>query len=79
MPKKKRTGGKTVQCDKCNVEFTPEKIMQHPDRLYVYKGKAFCADCLIEMGVMPDSAEPYQVYLETLTDQGKFGPGMAGT
>jgi len=76
MPKKK--GGKPVQCSKCNVEFSADDAMKKPGQLYVHKGKVLCEDCLVDMGVMPDSAEPFAVYMETITDMGKYGEGVGG-
>ena len=76
MPKKK--GGKEVKCDKCSVEFSEDKAMEYPGKVYVHKGKVLCEDCLLEMGVMPDTADPYSVYINAITDMGKYGPGAAG-
>ncbi len=78
MPKKRKTGLKTVQCSKCNVEFDEDKLMQHPNKMYVYKGKALCEDCLIDLGVVPDTAEPWYVYQKSITDMGKYGEGVGG-
>ncbi len=76
MPKKK--GGKEVKCEKCNLEFNEDKAMEYPGKVYVHKGQVFCEDCLADMGVMPDSADPYSVYMKTITDMGRLGPGSSG-
>lgn len=75
MPKKK---SKQVTCEKCDREFHDDKAREYAGKVYVHKGKVLCKDCLIEMGVMPDSAEPYSVYLKTIADMGRFGPGGSG-
>ena len=72
MPKK---SGKPVQCEKCNIEFHEDKALEYPGKLYVHKGKVLCEDCLVDMGVMPDTADPYSVYIKSLTDMGKLGAG----
>jgi len=72
MPKK---SGKPVQCEKCNIEFKEDKALEYPGKLYVHKGKVLCEDCLVDMGVMPDTADPYSVYIKSLTDMGKLGAG----
>ena len=71
MPRK----GKQVVCEKCDREFKEDEAMEYPGKLYVHKGKVMCEDCLVEMGVMPDTADPYSVYIKTITDQGKMGAG----
>ena len=72
MPGRKR---KTVKCEKCDREFKEDEALEYPGKVYVHKGKVMCEDCLIGLGVMPDGAEPYSVYLKTLTDSGKLGAG----
>ena len=54
---------KSVKCDKCDQEFTPEEAIENPTRLYVYKGKVLCENCLIDMGVSPESTESYWTYV----------------
>ena len=73
-----KKAGKSVKCDKCNVEFHGDKALEYPGKVYVHKGKVFCEDCLVDMGVVPDSARPYAVYMESQTDLGKLGPGVGG-
>ncbi len=73
MPKRKKAG--SVKCEKCDREFDEDEAMEYPGKVYVHKGKVMCEDCLIGLGVMPDSADPYSVYVKTLTDAGKLGSG----
>lgn len=75
MPRKKKP---IVKCEKCDREFHEDKSHEYPGKAYVHKGKVLCEDCLIDMGVMPDSAEPYSLSLKALTDLGKVGPGAGG-
>lgn len=55
-----------VKCEKCDREFQDDKAIEYPGKVYVHKGKVMCEDCLIGMGVMPDTAEPYATYLQSL-------------
>ena len=57
-----------VKCEECDREFQDDKAMEYPGKVYVHKGKIICEDCLIGMGVMPDTAVPYSVYMKTHTD-----------
>ena len=76
MPRKQKKS--MVKCEKCDREFHEDKAREYPGKVYVHKGKVLCEDCLLEMGVMPDTAEPYSVYMKTITDMGKLGPGAGG-
>ena len=67
-----------VVCTKCNREFKSDEAI-YPGKVYVHKGKVMCKDCLVDIGVMPETADPYSVYLKSITDLGKFGPGNIGT
>ncbi|MFC1847382.1 hypothetical protein ACFLW5_01020 [Chloroflexota bacterium] len=60
-----------VKCEKCDREFHDDKAIEYPAKVYVHKGEVMCEDCLIGMGVMPDTAEPYSLYLKTQTDLDK--------
>jgi hypothetical protein len=51
-----------VKCEKCGCEFSDDEAMEYPGKVYVYRGKVICEDCLIAMGVSPDDADPYVVY-----------------
>ena len=51
-----------VKCEKCGSEFTKDEALKYPSKVYVYKGKVICEDCLNEMGVPLDDADPYAIY-----------------
>lgn len=76
MPKKQKK--QVVKCEKCDREFKDDQALEYPGKVYVHKGTVLCKDCLIEMGVLPDSAQPYSVYMRTIADMGKLGPGAGG-
>ena len=57
-----------VKCEKCDREFYDDKAIEYPGKVYVHKGRVMCENCLIDMGVVPDTAEPYSVYLKQQTD-----------
>jgi hypothetical protein len=60
--------GSSVKCDKCDREFKEEDALEYPNKVRVVQGKPFCEDCLIDMGIVPDEAEPYWTYLKARTD-----------
>ncbi|MBI2851330.1 MAG: hypothetical protein HYX80_09910 [Chloroflexi bacterium] len=76
MPRKPKK--QTIKCEKCDREFHDDKALEYPGKVYVHKGEVLCEDCLVHMGVLPDTAEPYSVYAKSLTDLGKLGPGAGG-
>jgi hypothetical protein len=78
MPEKKIKRSKVVTCSKCDREFSGLQVSKEAATVYVHNGNVVCKDCLLEMGVMPDSADPYSVYVQTIADQGKTGPGAGG-
>ena len=53
---------KIVKCEKCDREFQDDEAMEYPGKVYVLKGKVICEDCLIDMGVSTDEADPYAIY-----------------
>ncbi|MFC2005047.1 hypothetical protein ACFLUY_02360 [Chloroflexota bacterium] len=57
-----------VKCKKCDREFHDDQAFEYPGKVYVHKGEVICEHCLIDMGVMPDTAEPYALYMKTRTD-----------
>jgi len=78
MPEKKKKTSNVVTCTKCEREFSGLQVKKESATVFVHNGNVLCKDCLIEMGVMPDSADPYSVYLESVNDLGRFGPGGSG-
>jgi hypothetical protein len=79
MPaKKNKSKSKVVTCTKCSREFSGLQVTKEAATVYVHNGNVLCKDCLIEMGVMPESSEPFQVYEEMIADMGKLGPGAGG-
>ena len=57
-----------VRCEKCDREFSPEEAIEYPGKVHVYQGKVMCEDCLVDMGVSPDDAEPYWTYVSARHD-----------
>ena len=57
-----------VKCEKCDREFKDDEAIQYPGKVYVHKGKVMCEHCVIDMGVVPDTAEPYALYMKTRQD-----------
>ncbi len=57
-----------VKCEKCDREFKEEEARQYPNKVRVYHGKVICEDCLLDMGVSLDEADPYWTYLKTRTE-----------
>lgn len=53
-----------VKCEKCDREFS-DQPNEYPGKVFVHHGKVMCEDCLVDMGVMPDSADPTATYLYT--------------
>ncbi len=56
-----------IKCDKCDREFQ-DQPNEYPGKVYVHHNSIMCEDCLMDMGVMPDSANPESTYLYTRTD-----------
>jgi len=53
-----------ARCEKCDRE-----IANRPDeyrrKIYVQAGKVLCKDCLVEIGVIPDNADPTMTFAYT--------------
>ena len=47
-----------MNCSRCNRELAE-------DRAYVYQGKVFCEDCLMEIGLSIKECDPWATYVET--------------
>ncbi len=56
-----------VKCEKCDREFS-DQPNEYPGKVYVHHGKIMCEDCLVDMGVVPDSADPAQTYRYTRSE-----------
>ena len=47
-----------MNCSRCNRELTENQS-------YVYQGKVFCEDCLMEFGLSIKVCDPWATYVET--------------
>jgi len=56
-----------VKCKKCDREFS-ESPNEYPGKVYVHHNEILCEDCLVDMGVTPDTADPEKTYLYTRSD-----------
>ena len=56
-----------ARCEKCDRE-----IANRPDeyrrKIYVQPGRILCKDCLVEIGVTPDDADPTATFDYTSND-----------
>ena len=62
-----------IKCEKCDREFSEGEAIEYPGKVHVHKGTIICENCLVDMGISPDEAQPYQTYINTRTE-----PGMSG-
>lgn len=56
-----------AKCEKCDREFSDQPNW-YPGKVYVHHGAVICGDCLVDMGVAPDSADPNNTFINTHTD-----------
>ncbi len=49
-----------MECTRCHKDF-PE------DQMYSYQGKAYCDDCLMEIGLHARECDPWETYSATHT------------
>jgi hypothetical protein len=57
-----------IKCEQCDREFEEEHSHEYPGKVYVHKNKVLCEDCLVDMGVSTDEAQPYKTFIDTRTD-----------
>ncbi len=63
-----------IKCEKCDREFKEEEARQYPNKVRVYRGKLICEDCLVDMGVSLNEADPYWTYIQTHVETDLTGP-----
>ncbi|MDP2729494.1 MAG: helix-turn-helix domain-containing protein [Dehalococcoidales bacterium] len=60
-----------MNCSRCNRELTE-------DQSYVYQGKVFCENCLMDVGLSLKECDPWSTYTDT-SDRKRHGQtGSAG-
>ena len=55
-----------VECNRCHRELTE-------DQSYVYQGKIFCDDCLMDVGLSVKECDPWATYVDK---RSRVQPGM---
>ncbi len=60
-----------MNCSRCNRELTENQS-------YVYQGKVFCEDCLMEIGLSIKECDPWATYVETAGRKRHGQTGAAG-
>jgi hypothetical protein len=58
-----------AKCEKCDREFS-DQPNEYPCKVYVHHGAVICEDCLVDMGVEPDGADPNKTFIYTQTFSG---------
>ena len=56
-----------AKCKHCDREYS-DQPNEYPGKVYVHHGEIICEHCLLDMGVIPDMADPAQTYLYTRDD-----------
>ncbi len=51
-----------MKCSRCNREITE-------DQAYVNKGKVYCEDCLMDIGLSASECDPWSSYVDTRTKE----------
>jgi hypothetical protein len=57
-----------IKCEECGHEFSEEEAEKYQNKVRVHRGKIMCEDCLVDMGVNLDEADPLWTYIKTHTD-----------
>ena len=55
-----------MECNKCHRELTE-------DQTYIYQGKVFCEDCLMDTGLSMKECDPWATYVDK---RSRVQPGM---
>lgn len=55
---------KEIKCEKCDREFNEEEAREYPGKVHVHKGQVMCEDCLVDMGVSLNEADPYWTHIK---------------
>ena len=58
-----------MNCSRCSKEISE-------DQTYVHQGKAYCDDCLMDIGLSGKECDPWATYVDKSTSERK---GMKGT
>ena len=58
---------KDARCEKCDREIG-DQSNEYRRKIYVQAGKVLCKDCLAEIGVVPDTADPTTTFDYTSND-----------
>ena len=60
-----------MQCHRCNREISTNQS-------YVYQGKVYCEDCLMDIGLSVKECDPWASYVDTRTRQRLGQKGTEG-
>lgn len=59
---------KLFLCEHCDREFHDDEGVGNPG-VYEYEGTVLCEDCLVDMGVLTDNTESYEIHANTLAEK----------
>jgi ribosome-binding protein aMBF1 (putative translation factor) len=60
-----------MNCSRCNRELSENQS-------YLYQGKIFCEDCLMDIGLSTKECDPWSTYTDTSTRKRHGETGAAG-